>query len=268
VIRRDHACIIGGHLTEWLAADSAKSGIALFLDFDGTLVGICDRPEQCILSASLRALITELSEHPQCTVAIVSGRPTSNLKSLIAIPNIHLAGNHGLFIEGPGYQYAHPEIASAKPRLDAVRKRLVAEVKNMPGIWIDAKPASCALHYRQATQKDARRARSLLSKIVQEDSFENNLRVMQGKKVLEVLPAIAWHKGEAVLWLLRRFGGRRYPVYIGDDRTDEDAFRALSGIGLTIRVGRSAGTAASYFIRSHDEVRSILTEIYTHLCGK
>lgn len=268
MIRNHRSLSLDGHLPNLLAAGSAESGIALFLDFDGTLVGITDRPEQCVLPASLRSVITALSEHPRCTVAIVSGRPVSELRSLIAIPKIHLAGNHGLFIEGPGYRYAHPGIAPAKPLIDAIGKRLVERMKNMPGVWIEAKPASCALHYRQATRNAARRARSLLSKIVQEDDVEKKLRVMQGKKVLEILPAIAWDKGEAVLWLLRKFGGERYPVYIGDDTTDEDAFRVLSGSGLTIRIGRSAGTAAGYFIRSHDDVRGILAGILSYLDGE
>lgn len=259
---------LAGHLPDLLTAGSAESGIALFLDFDGTLVSIADRPEQCVLPASLHSIIIALSEHPRCTVAVISGRPVSSLKALIAIPNVHLAGNHGLFIEGPGYRYAHPGIASAKPLIDALGERLAAGMKDMPGVWIETKPASCALHYRQAAQHDARRARVLFSRIVREEGTEKALRVVRGKKVLEVLPDIAWDKGEAVLWLLRRFGGERYPVYIGDDTTDEDAFRVLSGIGLTIRVGRSAGTAAGYFVRSHDEVPAVLAGIVAYLSGK
>jgi len=268
MIRNHRAHRLAGHLPDLLAAGSAKSGIALFLDFDGTLVGIANKPEQCVLPGSLRSLITALSEHPKCTVAIVSGRPVSELRSLIAIPKIHLAGNHGLFIEGPGYQYAHPGIAPAKPVLDAVGKRLVAGTKNMLGIWIETKPASCTLHYRQATQHCARRARILFTKILREEGADNVLRVVGGKKVLEVLPDIAWDKGTAVLWLLRRFNGRRYPVYIGDDTTDEDAFRVLSGIGLTIRVGRSARTGAGCYVRSHADVPGILTGIFAYLSRK
>lgn len=242
-----------------------KFGIALLLDFDGTLVGICDRPEQTVLPASVRSLIGALAAHPRCAVAIVSGRPASSLRSLITTPNVHFAGNHGLFIEGPGYRYAHPRIASARPSLDRVCSRLAAIAESLPGVWVEPKPASCALHYRLAPPQVARRAGALFSQVVREAETRGRLRIIRGKKVLEVLPDFGWDKGKAVLWLLRKFDGRMFPIYIGDDRTDEDAFRVLAGRGLSIRVGRSVRTGARYFIRSHNEVGGILAGILAHI---
>ena len=240
---------------------------ALFLDYDGTLAPIAARPELAVMGQAMRQTLVALAGH--LPVAIVSGRDRTDVESLVAIPGLVYAGNHGFDIAGGGLRHAVGDGFQAE--LAKVRNEISGAVGGIAGILIEPKTASLAIHYRLVAPEDVDGIETTVAAVA---NAHPRLRLMRGKKILELLPDIRWDKGQALLWLLQAMrldGPEVLPFYIGDDVTDEDAFQALACRGVTIRVlGRStdglAGnemSAAEYRLASVDEVGQLLATIDT-----
>ena len=220
--------------------------IALFLDYDGTLTPIVARPELAILSDEMRATLRCLAE--RCTVAVVSGRDLPDVRKLVSVDNLVYAGSHGFDIAGPGgFAKGSEHGAEFLPILAQAEKELREELAAIEGSLVERKHLSIATHYRLVSDAEVSAVTEVVERV---KAAHPELRKTDGKKVYELQPNIDWHKGKAVLWLLQTLdldGDDVLPIYIGDDITDEDAFRALQGRGLGIIV-RDANrpTAANY----------------------
>ncbi len=128
--------------------------------------------------------------------------------------------------------------------MDDVKGRLHRELDGVEGVLIEPKMSSAAVHYRLVAEADHGRVQAVVEAILADHA---ELRVTPGKMVYEIQPKLDWDKGRAVLWLLEALeldSPDVVPLYLGDDVTDEDAFRALSGRGLGIYVGESEEPAA------------------------
>lgn len=244
--------------------------VALLADFDGTLAGIADTPEEVVLPGELRAGLARLARRPRVLVAIVSGRALSDLRLRVGVDGIVYAGNHGLEMAGPGWAWTHPGAERSREAVAACGRRLHQRLRSIPGAWVEDKGLIAAVHVRQTPHqfKDAVRM------AVQEEIDRlpaGTLTVRPGKQVLEICPDVAWNKGTAVQWLLRRAFGEAWPqhawvFYAGDDRTDEDAFAALGAHAVTVRVGPGASpTAARYRVESTEDVSRYLRLLETWL---
>ena len=240
--------------------------LSLFLDFDGTLAPIVNDPGDARLGPDVRRILEALAARDDTLVAIVSGRAVADLRPRVGIARAIYAGNHGLEISG--LEISGPEI-SGKPvcfvepcalaRRDPLRRicdNLTAALAHIPGVLVENKVLSASVHYRQAAAGEAHR----ITEIVQRELARgvNYFRVNHGKMVLEIVPRTDWQKGAAVGWINTRLAmpGAR-SIYIGDDRTDEDAFARMTD-EITIRVGRSAGTSARYFVKDPARVHAFL----------
>lgn len=151
---------------------------------------------------------------------------------------------------------------AARAALAAVAAALEAPLASIPGCFLEDKGLSLSVHFRLTPRERVAAVRAGVAAAVRCAGGDGALVLREGKEVLEVRPARAAHKGTAVLSLMahgrgRRWRGRYLPVYVGDDRTDEDAFRVLRGTGLTVRVGRGP-TAAAYFVTGADQVPPLL----------
>jgi trehalose-phosphatase len=152
------------------------------------------------------------------------------------------------------------------PKLDMVEKELGTQLVGIAGAHVERKRFSIAAHYRNVSESDVPKVERAMSAMA---ARHRELRKMDGKKVYELLPDIDWDKGKAVLWLLENLGldcanGR--PIYVGDDRTDEDAFRALGQRGVGILVSEQPRpTAASYSLKDPAEVGRFLRELVATL---
>lgn len=213
---------------------------ALFLDFDGTLVGFADDPEAVAIEAPALASLTRLQRELGGALAIVSGRRIADLDRFLAPLRFAAAGVHGLEMRtGPD---AGIESMADPEALERVRAALLAAVKQTPGLRLEDKGTALVLHYRghaelEATAIEAMRAAT---------ETETGLKVMRGHSIVEVHPA-GMDKGVAVASLLARppFAGR-LPIYVGDDTTDEyamEAVQAKGGLGIKIGPGDTVATA-------------------------
>jgi trehalose-phosphatase len=236
--------------------------LALFLDYDGTLTPIVARPESATLSESKRDVLRTLAA--KVPVVILSGRDLDDLRSRVDIGEIIYGGSHGFDIAGPGG--LRKQVATEfLPILDAVENELHEKIVAVPGGLIERKKFSVAAHYRQTDRPGA----ITVSRAVQQvASVHPELRCVPGKKVYELQPDVDWNKGLALIWLLGclRRDHDLFPIYVGDDQTDEDAFRALPRYGVGILVtARPRQTAARYMLRGSQEVERLLGEIAAQL---
>jgi trehalose 6-phosphate phosphatase len=239
----------------------ARSGdrLAVFLDYDGTLTPIVSHPEDAWVSDSIRDTLRLLAG--RVPVAILSGRDLNDVRGRVLVDGIIYAGSHGFDIAGAGG--LRRELGAAYlPVLDAAEGELREALDEIPGAQLERKHFSVAAHYRNVNESDAFRVAQAVEQVA---ATHRELRRINGKKVYELLPDIDWNKGKAVLWLLETLGlerGKVLPIYIGDDRTDEDAFRALEKRGVTIVVSEQPKvTAASYWLKNPEEVERFLREL-------
>lgn len=237
--------------------------LAVFLDYDGTLAPIVSHPEDASLSDSMRQTLRSLAA--RLPVAILSGRDLDDVRGRVLVDGIVYAGSHGFDIAGAGG--LRRQLGDAYlPVLDAAENELREALDDIAGAQLERKYFSVAAHYRNVNEDDAGRVALAVDAVA---ARHRELRRIDGKKVYELLPDIDWHKGKAVLWLLETLEverGKALPIYIGDDRTDEDAFRALEKRGVAILVSEHPqATAANYRLNNPEEVERFLEELITRL---
>ena len=197
-----------------LAEDPASA--AIFLDVDGVLAPIVPRPEDAVVPDETRAELRRLNERYEL-VACISGRPSEDAKRIVGVPELVYAGNHGLELE---------------PDAPAWAARLTPFLAALDWPRIEDKGLTASLHYRDRADQDA--ARAELEGIAAEARAAGFVARF-GRKVLEILPPLPADKGTAVRRLLAAYGSR-HALFAGDDTTDLDAFRALDGLDLAVRV--------------------------------
>lgn len=247
-----------GHVQE-IAARGDQ--LAVFLDYDGTLTPIVSQPDQAALLNSTRTVLRTVSA--KVPVAILSGRELEDVRKRVDIEGLVYAGSHGFDIAGP-HGLRRQEAKEFLPALDFAEKEIREKLAGIPGALIERKCFSIAAHYRKVNERDFPKLERVVSEVA---ARHRGLRMIDGKKVYELLPNIDWDKGKAMLWLLEKLGLERpNPIYIGDDRTDEDAFRALERCGVGILVSeKPTATAASYLLRNPSEVERFLRELVATL---
>lgn len=218
--------------------------VAAFLDYDGTLAAIAPRPEQAVLTADMRAALDAVAR--AWPTAIVSGRALDDLEGRIGLRSVVYAGSHGFDIRGPAGMRL--EVAArVAPALRQAAAELRRSLRGVPGALVEEKRLSVALHYRLAPRGAVRRLERAFRTVARRHPA---LRASEGHAVLELRPDVDWDKGRAVLWILDALGLTGpdvLPVYIGDDVTDADAFRALARRGLPILVGSLPWSADAHY---------------------
>ena len=232
-----------------------KEKAVFFFDYDGTLTPIVQQPDLAKISPEMKEIIRQLSL--KYKLAIVSGRGRRNLQSLVDIPEIFYAGDHGLDIIGPDISMTHPKVKKFLPLIQNISKSLDKSLSHIPGVIVEKKKMSVAIHYRQVSKEDLPGLKLPLKKILKEN--REDIRLLKGKKVVEFLPNIEWNKGKAVLWILNTLGldwSEHKIFYLGDDTTDEDAFRILRTRGTSILIAEKAEkSAADFRLSSPEEVK-------------
>lgn len=234
---------------------------AVFLDYDGTLTPIVDRPELAVLSEAARRGVDALAR--KVTVAVISGRDRADVERLVGIDSLVFAGSHGFDIRlpdggelGQGGDFA--------PLLDAVERRLHEALDPLPGALVERKKFSIAAHYRLVAPERAHLVGDTVSAILADTP---EIKMTPGKMVFELQPRLDWDKGKAVLWLMQSLGLRAdgvVPMFFGDDVTDEHAFAALRDIGIGViaaRADKARSTGARFRVDDPEQVRQLLERL-------
>jgi alpha,alpha-trehalose-phosphate synthase [UDP-forming]/trehalose-phosphatase len=229
-----------------------RDNLFLFLDYDGTLTPIVRTPEKAVLSEDMRSIIRMLKE--RMPVAIVSGRGLDDVKERVGLPDIIYAGNHGAEIWDGEKLVVSPELGDNKRILEQIIREMREALSSVRGVIIEEKGITASIHYRKVQSRDLGKVFDIFWSTA--ERYKDLFRITSGKKVFEIRPYGIWNKGDAVKWIIKNLGKDRMPIYIGDDVTDEDAFKILRGRGIGISVGRSE--EADYYLRNQKEVKRFL----------
>ncbi|XP_023636597.1 probable trehalose-phosphate phosphatase I isoform X2 [Capsella rubella] len=249
---------------------SGGKQIVMFLDYDGTLSPIVDDPDKAYMSSKMRTTVKKLAK---CfPTAIVTGRCIDKVYNFVKLAELYYAGSHGMDIKGPAKGFPrhkrsllYQPASDYLPMIDEVYRQLLEKTKSTPGARVENHKFCASVHFRCVDEKKwselVLQVRSVLKNFP-------TLKLTQGRKVFEIRPMIEWDKGKALEFLLESLGfgnsNNVFPVYIGDDRTDEDAFKMLRdrGEGFGILVSKfPKDTNASYSLQDPSEVMEFLRRL-------
>lgn len=237
--------------------------MALFSDFDGTLAPIVPRPHHARLPETARRSLRQLSRRPGVTVGLVSGRAIGDLRPLVGLRGVCYIGSHGEEWMGTDGRLHRRRDIRVLRRIQQMRRELRRKLSRLPGIYVEWKPVSVAVHYRAATPEAARKARREVERDLRNQA--RGFRLLKGKKMREILPPGKTSKGQAVFAVLARLTRRRklrpLLLYLGDDVTDETVFQRLRPRDIGIHVGGRARTRARYHLDSPAEVVRFLSRL-------
>ncbi|CAA7027156.1 unnamed protein product [Microthlaspi erraticum] len=252
---------------------SGGKQIVMFLDYDGTLSPIVDDPDKAFMSSKMRRTVKKVAK---CfPTAIVTGRCIDKVYNFVKLAELYYAGSHGMDIKGPAKGFSrHKRVRQSLlyqaasdylPIIDEVCRQLVEKTKTTPGAIVENHKFCASVHFRCVDEK---RWSELVLQIRSVLKEYPTLNLTQGRKVFEIRPMIEWDKGKALEFLLQSLGfgnsNSVFPVYIGDDRTDEDAFKMLRdrGEGFGILVSKyPKDTDASYSLQDPSEVMDFLQRL-------
>ncbi|KAL0368812.1 UNVERIFIED_CONTAM: putative trehalose-phosphate phosphatase D [Sesamum calycinum] len=236
--------------------------IVVFLDYDGTLSPIVEDPDRAFMTSEMREAVRDVAKF--FPTAIVSGRCRAKVYNFVKLSELYYAGSHGMDIKGPakGHRKGNQTVLCQParkflPMIDEVYRCLIEKIEHIPGAKVENNKFCLSVHYRCVEEK---RWGELADQVKSVIKNYQQLRLSQGRKVLEIRPTIKWDKGNALEFLLESLGYAEtndvFPVYIGDDRTDEDAFKVLRnrGQGIGILVSKTPKeTNASYTLKEPSE---------------
>lgn len=255
--------------------------IALFLDYDGTLSPIVDDPERAFMSNAMRSAVRNVAK---CfPTAIISGRSRDKVYEFVGLTELYYAGSHGMDIMGPDRKLGNDDnhsncirspdkqgkevnlfqpASEFLPMIDEVFSSLIEITKGIEGAKVENNKFCVSVHYRNV---DERYWTTVGQSVADLLKGYPRLRLTHGRKVLEVRPVIDWDKGKAVEFLLDSLGLNEcddvLPIYVGDDRTDEDAFKVLrernQGYGILVSSAPKESNAF-YSLKDPSEVMKFL----------
>lgn len=258
---------------EQLTSASKGKQIVMFLDYDGTLSPIVEDPDRAFMRREMRKAVRDVARY--FPTAIVSGRCRDKVYKFVRLAELYYAGSHGMDIKGPskgptcnrGNQALTFQAASEfLPMINKVYKTLLKETNSIPGASVENNKFCVSVHFRCVDEK---RWGALAEQVRLVVNGYPKLKLSLGRKVFEIRPTIKWDKGKALEFLLESLGYGNsddvFPVYIGDDQTDEDAFKVLRsrghGFGILVSEVPKEETSASYSLQEPFEVEEFLRRL-------
>jgi trehalose 6-phosphate phosphatase len=240
-----------------LTLPAASKNWALFLDIDGTLLDLAPTPDAVVVPPGLLQVLENLAEVLDGAAAFVSGRPIEWIDRLFRPLSWPVAGQHGAEIRLTRHDPVQSTVEV--PDLSKLRVHTAAIAAAIPGVLVEDKSFGVALHYRNAPERGAE-LRERLEGLLRE--MKSDLQLLRGKMVFEIKAVSAWKERAVEIFMeVEPFRGR-LPVVIGDDTTDEGAFRAAKRRGgYAIQVGPGESPVASCFVPNPSAVREWLAHL-------
>ncbi|NUP51785.1 MAG: trehalose-phosphatase [Catenulispora sp.] len=224
-------------------------------DYDGTLAPIVEDPAHAVPRPESMAALRALADLPETTAGVISGRALRDLAALSGLPaEVHLIGSHGAELDAGFAQALDDAARSLRGRLQADLEALIGQT---PGVFLELKPASIAVHVRRA---EAAVGKSVLEAVRSGPARWDGVHVTEGKEVIE-LAVVETDKG-AALELLRRRVDATAAVFVGDDVTDEKAFARMAGPDVGVKVG-SGTTLAEFSVPDTGDAAVMLADLLT-----
>ncbi|WP_424020036.1 trehalose-phosphatase (plasmid) [Halorientalis pallida] len=231
------------------------SGLLVAVDFDGTLAPIATDPDRPQITPENRIALSRLSARNDAVVAVVSGRELADLRSRAEVPGAIYAGNHGFEVARGTDRVVHPAARRYRPALDRARTLVRRALADIPGCLVEDKTLSLTVHYRQVPAAYQPAVTDRIASLA--PRLDDCLRLVSGRKSVEIRPRIDWDKGRAVQWIRATLPTGYGTVYLGDDTTDEDVFRTLRAGDVGVHVG-SRDTDAEFRLASQRDVAPFL----------
>jgi trehalose-phosphatase len=243
----------------------ARKLVFLLLDYDGTLTPIVSRPELARVSLKTKKLLKDLSANESFKIAIISGRPLREIKRLVGLKSVIYAGNHGLELEGPDIKLINRGAALKKRLMANISKSLKRAISGLKGAFVENKGLTLSVHFRLMHKRHLGKLKFILSRTLRPWKAKRAFRITGGKMVYEIRPSVNWNKGKAAKWILHHYRTKRaktLTICIGDDRTDEDMFKALGKRAINVSVGKpDESSSAGYYLKNTEEVKRFLSRL-------
>jgi trehalose 6-phosphate phosphatase len=258
--------------TEWDAIAKHLEGkrVMVFLDYDGTLTPIVEDPDKAIMCDHMRGIVASCAS--RFTTSIVTGRSREKITNFVKLDSLCYAASHGFDIVEPHGTNSEATQAAENflPCLAQTRTILEQALVGIDGAFVEDNKYALSVHYRQC--KDHAEVVPHLRSLVENTLLASpeQLRMSTGKCVFELRPAMEWDKGKAVEYLMSKHGFDDSCVclYIGDDVSDEAAFKTIGENGISILVSDvPKETYAKYYVKNPDEVGSFLQCVVDLSCA-
>ena len=240
-----------------------KGRVILLLDFDGTISHIVEDPNEAFLSQDFKHILKELSQK-SLPPGIITGRSIKDVQKRIKLKNIFYAGDHGFEIKSKAFSFTYPVNSDYKKAVQEILGKIKIHLLPVKGVILQQKKYSTSLHYRKVASIDLPSFRNKVKSILKPYLQNGRIKIFPGKKVYEIKPPVEWDKGKAVEKIIAELKSKNNlsdlrPLYIGDDVTDEDAFRSVNRLGgISIRVGKIKQSRAKFFLSDIQEVLKFL----------
>jgi trehalose-phosphatase len=238
----------------------------LFLDYDGTLADFAPTPGHVDLDLEVIDVLTRLVQQPDIRIAVVSGRQLGQVRLLLPVPGLLLAGTYGIELQTPGgRRIERVSSDTIRPVLDDLKPRWEGLIAGREGFFLEDKWWALALHARFAEDGEANRVLEEARRMAAGAASAGPLRLLDGHKFLEIGPRLA-NKGQTVAYLLDHYPWPgALPVYLGDDDKDEEAFGVIKARGgMAILVAREPrNTQADCRLESPQAARHWLQALET-----
>jgi trehalose-phosphatase len=252
-------------VTPGLARRLGGRPLLLVLDIDGTMSPIASRPESAVVPAATQRVLRELSHTDGVHVAVITGRAVEDARRLVGVPGIWIIGNHGMEVAPPDRPaVVHADVARYAGQIAAASARASEIARNKPGIVVEDKRWTLSVHHRLSHPRIVPGLTGEIATVAR----ELGLKLTHGKEVIELRPPVSIDKGTAAVEIAHALGALDDGASLlsaGDDRTDEDMFRALRDrhpASVTVRVGSRTGapveTAAEFCVEDPDGIRELL----------
>ncbi len=239
--------------------------LALLFDYDGTLTPIVEQPRLARLDRPTQRVLQRLARQPRVHVGVVSSRALDDLKNMVRIPNVCLAGSTGLEMQVDGEHVVHQDARAAEALIARILEHLGPPIAEFPGAWLENKRLNMTVHYR-AVSPD--RTEPLVQRVLAElEPYREQVRIEPGPKAAEVTPNLDWSKATAVGYCMRHYGVEAAgTLFAGDGANDAPALDAVAQRGgVAIGIGPDAPSVASYRLASPRSLVQFLRRLHESL---